>query len=331
MDIITNTLVGIALSRVFFKRRVAYATLGLIVAVNLPDIDVLYSWPGIRYLEFHRGVLHSVWMLPIWALLLAWGLRRLAQWKRRTVPGWGIAFLLGFVGVGAHLLLDWCNAYGVRLLAPFNQHWFALDWLPSYDPWLWLILACFLAFPMLLDLVTAEVGIHQRPAHRVSAAIALVLAAAWIGLRARQHAAAAAILATNDMNEIYEGQKPLTWAAFPVTNSPFSWNAVVSLPRNYLVAEVSSPWDTSQVQVTPVRSYIKPQLNPAVTSAEASRTGQIFLWFARFPYASDQRDANFSIVSMTDMRYAEGYNQPRIHADVTLDSSMKVVGQSFQW
>ncbi|MGH9474826.1 MAG: metal-dependent hydrolase [Terriglobales bacterium] len=331
MDIVTNTLVGIAISRVFFKRRVAYATLGLIVAVNLPDIDILYSWPGIRYLEYHRGALHSVWMLPVWALLVAYGLRRLAQARRRTIPGWGMGFLLGLAGVGAHLLLDWCNPYGVRLLAPLSQRWFALDWLPSYDPWLWLLLAAFLAFPMLLDLVTAEVGIHERPAHRVSAALALVLAVGWIGLRARQHQAATAILASNNLNEIYEDQTPVSWAAFPITNSPFSWNAVVNLPRNYLVAEVSSPWDTSQVQVTPERSYIKPPPNAAVTGAEASPTGRVFLWFARFPYASDQREANLSLVSMTDMRYAEGYRQPQIHADVTLDGAMKVVAQSFHW
>ncbi|MGH9487831.1 MAG: metal-dependent hydrolase [Terriglobales bacterium] len=331
MDIVTNTLVGIALSRVFFKKRVAYATLGMIVACNLPDIDMIYSWPGIRYVEFHRGVLHSLWMLPIWAILVAYGLRRLAQWRKRQVPGWEAGFALGAVGVGAHLLLDCCNAYGVRLLAPFSQHWFALDWLPSYDPWIWLILACFLAAPLLLDLVINEVGSKQRPAHRLSAGIALLLVLGWIGVRARQHQAAASILDTADMQEIYEGQKPTSWAAFPVTNSPFSWDAVVSLPRNYLIASVSTPWDTDQTQVTPLRSYVKAPTTPAIEQADASHTGRIFLAFARFPYTSDQREASRSLVSMTDLRYARGYQQPQLHAEVTLNAAMQVIGQSFQW
>lgn len=331
MDIVTNTLVGIALSRVFFKKRVAYAALGLIMAVNLPDLDVIYSWPGIRYVEFHGGILHSVWVLPLWALLVAYGLRRLAQWRKRPVPGWAAGWALGAVGVGAHLILDWFGSYGVRLLAPFSQHRFALDWLPSYDPWLWLILAAFLGFPMLLDLVTAEVGVQQRSAHRVSALIALVLAAGWIGIRARQHQAATSILNTKDMAEMYESQKPTRWAAFPIGNTPFAWNAVVDLPQNYLIAAVTTPWDTNQTVVKPMRSYIKPPQTPAIARAAASHTGKIFLAFAQFPFASDEQEANLSLISMTDMRYAQGYDQPGLHADITLNDTMKVVRQSFTW
>ncbi|MGH9412581.1 MAG: metal-dependent hydrolase [Terriglobales bacterium] len=331
MDIVTNTLVGIALSRLFFRKRVPYATLGLIVAVNLPDIDVLYSWPGIRYVQFHGGILHSVWMLPVWALLVAYGMRRLAQGRKRPVPGWAAGFALGAIGVGAHLLLDWAGTYGIRFLAPFSQHRFALDWLPSYDPWLWLILAAFLGFPMLLDLVTAEVGVHQRSAHRVSALIALLLCVGWIGLRARQHGTAVSILNTTDMAEMYESQKPLRWAAFPITNTPFSWSGVVDLPQNYLIAGVTTPWDTNQTSVKPFRSYIKPPQDPAITRAEASHTGKIFLAFAQFPFASDQQEANLSVISMTDMRYAQGYQQPELHADVTLNQTMAVVRQAFHW
>ncbi|MGH9465977.1 MAG: metal-dependent hydrolase [Terriglobales bacterium] len=331
MDIVTNTLVGIALSRILFKKRVAYATLGLIVAVNLPDLDVLYSWPGIRYVEFHAGVLHSVWMLPVWAVLIAYGLRRFALWRKKPVPGWGAGIALGALGVAAHLVLDLCGTFGVRLLAPFSQRWFALDWLPSYDPWLWLILAAFLAAPMLLDLVTAEVGVHQRSAHRVSAAIGLILAAAWIGLRARQHQAATSILETKQMAEMYEGQKPTRWAAFPITNTPFSWSAVVDLPNNYLVASVAAPWDTNQTTVRPMRSYLKQPRTPAMADADDSHTGKIFMAFARFPYASDQREASLSLISMTDMRYAQGYQRPSMHADVVLNGGMQVIREDFRW
>src|SRR6185437_11084267 len=140
MDSLTHSLVGVALSRTFFKRRMVYATTAAVVAANLPDLDVVYSWPGIRYLEYHRGLLHSVWMVPVWALLVALGVRWAARRRGLEAPALWMGCALGVVCVGSHVLLDWANAYGVRLLAPFSQRWFALDWLPILDPWIYLIL-----------------------------------------------------------------------------------------------------------------------------------------------------------------------------------------------
>ena len=31
------------------------------------------------------------------------------------------------LGVASHLLLDWTNSYGIRLLFPFSLQWFHLD------------------------------------------------------------------------------------------------------------------------------------------------------------------------------------------------------------
>ncbi|MGH9395164.1 MAG: metal-dependent hydrolase, partial [Terriglobales bacterium] len=206
MDSLTHSLVGVALSRAFFKKRVVFATTAAVIAANLPDLDVLYSWPGIRYLEFHRGLLHSVWMLPVWALLVAFGLRWFAARRGLQRPALGLAFALGAAAVGSHLLLDWTNAYGVRLLAPFSQRWLALDWMPILDPWIWLILLSFLLFPMMLGLITSEVGSKQKDPHRLSAALALLLVVAWVGLRARQHALALEVLNAPGVAGMFDGQ-----------------------------------------------------------------------------------------------------------------------------
>lgn len=331
MDTVTHTLVGVALSRLFFKKRVAYATSAMIVAANLPDLDVVYSWPGIRYLEFHRGILHSAWMVPVWALLVALGLRWWAARKGKRVPALWLGFALGLVGVGSHVFLDWSNAYGERLFAPFSQHWYALDWMPIFDPWVWIILAVFLVFPMLLTMVKDEVGARDKSAHRISAALALVLVAGWIGLRARQHEVALGTLDSTLMTEAYEGQKPITAAVFPISNTPFSWQAVVDLPRNYLVASVSAPWDKTQAEAKPVRSFLKSPTSPEIQTAAATQTAGIFTWFARFPLTSLQEEANLSMVSITDVRFAQGDVLSTLRAQVTLDDSNKVVKQSFRW
>lgn len=330
MDNLTHSLVGIALSRVYFKRRVVFATTAMVVAANLPDLDLLYSWPGIRFLQYHRGILHSVWMLPVWALLVALALRWLAVRRNLAPPALWMGFALGLVGVGSHLLLDWSGSFGVRLLAPFNEHWFALDWAPFFDPWIGLFLAAFLGFPMLLSLISQEVGATRKNPHRLAAVLGLVAVAAWFGLRARQHAAALDLLNQPNVSGLYEGQLPYDWGAFP-SSSPYQWQAVVSLPNNVLVAEVSSPWNEALGHVRLVRNFLRPPQVPAIANAEDTALGRTMLWFARFPFADDQDDGTSSIVTITDMRYAQGPVRPPIRAEIRMDGSLHIVHQSFRW
>ncbi|HVA62292.1 MAG TPA: metal-dependent hydrolase [Terriglobales bacterium] len=331
MDNLTHTLVGVALSRAFFKKRVAYATTALMIAANLPDLDVLYSWPGIRYIEYHRGALHSLVLLPVWALGVALALRWFAARRQQPPPALWMGFLLGLAGVGSHVLLDWSNAYGIRLFAPFSQHWYALDIAPILDPWVWLLLLAFLGFPLLLGLITTEVGVPKKNPHRLSGVLALVLLAAWLGLRARQHAAALEVLNSPDVSRYFNNQLPYDWAAFPISSSPFAWEAVVDLPANYLVADVYSPWNADQAGFALERNYIKPPRTSAIAAAEQTRTGSIFLWFARFPMADEEDQGSDSLAILTDMRFAQGVRRPAPHATVTLDGSLHVVQQRFSW
>lgn len=331
MDTLTHSLVGIALSRVFFKRRVAFATTAMVIACNLPDLDVLYSWPGVRYIEFHRGALHSVWMLPVWGLLVALGLRWVARKKNLPVPPLWMGFALGCAGVGSHLLLDWTNMYGIRLLAPFSQHWFALDWVPILDPWILLILAAFLTGPMMLGLITSEIGAKKKSAHRLSASLALMLVVAWVGVRARQHKEALDILNAPEFSGMYEGQLPYSWSAFPKSSTAFQWQALVDMPRNYLVVDVSAPWDEDFGRARPVRSFIKPPITPAIQAAQRTSTGEAVLDFARYPYSDEEEQGSDAIVSITDMRFAQGPIRPGLHAEIRLNESGRVLSQGLDW
>jgi inner membrane protein len=47
------------------------------VAAAFPDSDILLRLFGsLIYIDLHRGVTHSIILLPLWALLLAWLLSR---------------------------------------------------------------------------------------------------------------------------------------------------------------------------------------------------------------------------------------------------------------
>ncbi|MCI3951479.1 MAG: hydrolase [Burkholderiales bacterium] len=80
MDTLTHALSGALIARATapkpgtpnalpLSRRVG---LGFLAAA-LPDLDVVTSWLSpLSYLYYHRGITHSVLILPLWSLLLAW-------------------------------------------------------------------------------------------------------------------------------------------------------------------------------------------------------------------------------------------------------------------
>ena len=76
----------------------------------------------------------------------------------RSMRGWKVAWGLSIIGVASHLLLDWTNAYGIRLLLPFSSHWFALDLNNIVDLWIWAVLLLAWLGPALGKLVSSEMG-----------------------------------------------------------------------------------------------------------------------------------------------------------------------------
>ncbi len=126
MDNLTHTLTGLMLSRAGLDRLTPRAGAILMLAANTPDIDTVTALGGVyTYLDHHRGFTHGLPVLPLMALLptLAAGL-----WPRRPAGfSWLYAYLLACIGLASHLLMDWTNVYGIRLLAPISGDWFRLS------------------------------------------------------------------------------------------------------------------------------------------------------------------------------------------------------------
>jgi len=153
MDNICHSLVGLALGEAGLARRTRHATATLVLAANLPDVDALLYFAGdpVLSLAHRRGWTHGVVaavVLPLLlATLIAWwdGVRRRRVRRAgRSAPPpatWRDLALLATVGVWSHVLLDWLNSYGVRLLMPLRDDWFYGDGVFIVDPWLWFVLA----------------------------------------------------------------------------------------------------------------------------------------------------------------------------------------------
>lgn len=99
-----------------------------------PDLDVLItsSQDLLLALEFHRHFTHSLFFIPIGALLCG-ALFFLLLGKRWSLP-FSIFCLWSFAGYGSHALLDACTSYGTQLLWPLSNARFAWDTVSVIDP-----------------------------------------------------------------------------------------------------------------------------------------------------------------------------------------------------
>ncbi|TVX86781.1 metal-dependent hydrolase [Paenibacillus agilis] len=141
MDTITHTLFGLSLYAAVDKKRFTTnekraLLLTTVVGSNIPDIDVISQWwdTAGRYQMWHRGITHSVFLVPVWAALLAvvsWLLFRVKDWK---------LFAMGIVAVFIHNTSDLFNAWGTGYLEPFSSIRVTFGTIPIIDFVFWIIM-----------------------------------------------------------------------------------------------------------------------------------------------------------------------------------------------
>jgi inner membrane protein len=298
LDNLTHSLVGLALAYAGAGRRTPYAAATLVLASNAPDIDVVSALQGgsLSYLAAHRGVTHGpvgfvVLGIATATLVTGWAAyRERRRGSSRTAwQGWLPLALLATLAVALHALMDLPTTYGIRILSPLDRTWYALDWMPIIDIYLWAALVGALGagrlFPRarralacaVLVVVAADYGLrgglHQialRQASAESAAGAPGACAAAPTL-VRHPAVIEATLAGPEAC--------IQAAALPTFLSPFTWRAVRQFPNGY---ELSDRRLFDRGAPGPA-VWIPSESNAAVARARSTATGRVFLDFARFP------------------------------------------------
>ena len=125
MDTLTHALSGALLARATAPQREDEKTLPLrrrllvgFLAAAAPDLDFVIAYLGpIEYLYHHRGITHSLILLPLWAILLA---MLCALVWRRDRP-WQAYFGIIGLGLGIHIAGDWITSYGTMMFAPLSD------------------------------------------------------------------------------------------------------------------------------------------------------------------------------------------------------------------
>jgi inner membrane protein len=246
---------------------------------------------------------------------------------RRPVR-WTGAFLAALIAVASHLLLDYTNSYGIRLLLPFSGSWQRLDWTPVVDSWIWIAIAVSFAGPFLARLVTTEIrsGKDKDGTHgRGFAWAALLFLLAYNGGRSVLHARAVDILDAR----VYGGAEPLLVAALPSQN-PLVWRGLAETDEFYAVEELNL---AGQFNPNTGRVFYKPEANPALDAARATNTFRVFLGFCQLPLwrvTAVSDPPNGKQVDVFDLRFGNP-NQPAVRAGALINSGGQVVGTDLQF
>ena len=290
MDNLCHTLVGAAIGEAGLKGRAGYGNAVLIVAANLPDIDVLSFVSDTPFVALRRGWTHGVLaqvLLPvlltglILAIERAWTRGSDAATRARAMP----LLLLCYVGVISHVLLDWLNTYGVRLLMPFSSRWFYGDSVFIIDPWLWLVLG--------VGVLLARRA-RQPSRARIALLVAALYSSAMVG---------SAFSARHDVLADWRrehGRSPNSLMVGPVFLNPLRRAVIVDEGDRYRTATFR--WWPHGV-VYDGRVFPRREDHPAVVRAREHPEVRAILVWARFPYYEVASIQEGTRVTLSDMRF----------------------------
>lgn len=226
MDTLTHALSGALLARATaglekpalpVGRRMA---IGAMVAA-FPDLDVIASWISpLAYLYHHRGVTHSLAMLPLWTILLAWIFALI--W--RNGPGWKTCAPVVALSLAAHIAGDWITTFGTMIFAPFSDYRHGIGTTFIIDLWFSGIIVA----GLLLSLVWRR--------SRLPAVAGLVVLVGYVVLQSLLLQRAV------DFGESYARAEGITQArvtAMPRPVSPFNWMVVVEDEQVYRYSQIN--------------------------------------------------------------------------------------------
>lgn len=318
MDNLSHTLVGLMLARASLNLKIPRAGAMMMIAANLPDIDVVSGLRGsLTYLQYHRGYTHSLGLAPLLALIPP--LIFVLLFRQKISPR---IYLWSLLGVFSHLLLDWTNVYGVRLLLPATDRWLRLDMTDIVDPWILAVLILAVSAPALARLVSSEIGSRSGPGTtRGWAWFALATLLIYEGVRYTAHERALAVMGAYTFNGVIAQR--LT--ALPHRVNPLRWRGVAEsedfaaiVPVN--LAEEFDP-DAGRIEYSATSS-------PALDAARQTPAFEVFAKFSQLPFWKVTPVGDAIRVELIDLRFGTP-RYPGFESIAVVDSAGHVRDSKF--
>lgn len=305
MDNLTHTLTGFVLARTGLSDSTRGATLTLLLASNLPDVDLVTALAGpASYLHHHRDLTHSIVGVPVLALGLAY-----VVWLALRGARFLVLLACALAGVVAHVFMDLWTSYGTRVLSPFDHTWYSWDLVFIVDPLILFMLLAALLVP------------RGRPASPRLAALGLGLVLSYVGARAVLHARA-----LDEAVARVPGGGVVRAAALPYPLEPMRWRILADTGAAYWTGEVRLGRP-----VAPLRRRDKRPEDPLVARVrESSAVASIFLDFSRFPWLEVEETPDGTMVTWRDLRF-ERTGQERFVTRVMVAPDGHIRSEAFRF
>jgi inner membrane protein len=190
-------------------------------AAAFPDSDVIFSsLDPLAYLALHRGITHSIILLPLWSV----GLGYLFSLITRRRYSWRAFVGVCMLAIGIHIAGDLITAFGTMILAPVSM-------------WRAAVSTTFILDPYLTAIIVAGLAASATWKNsRATALAGLAVLAGYVGLQAVLLGRAVAV-GNADITE--QGLHGARAHAIPQPLSPFNWMVVVEQPEGYRVAYIN--------------------------------------------------------------------------------------------
>ena len=290
-------MAGWVLGQAGLKTKTRKGLAALILAANMPDIDVFFGNAPWDPLAIHRGFTHGLVggvlvMPPILAGLLwlldRWQVRRGTEFKSGLPMRFGWLVLLCYLGALTHPLLDMLTTYSVQLLSPFSNLWFHADGLFIIDIWVWLLLAISIGVSKRRE----QKGREWRRLPQVAIAVLL----AYIG---------ANLLVTDRANAAVHRASPRAEAIFASPPPVAFWRRDLVWREGdcYRRSEFSPFAGFAQPRQCQPNNMAEPTVREAIRRDPRLRK---FLKWSILPQADVTRGRCEAKVTIGDARYGEG-------------------------
>ncbi|MCW9023879.1 MAG: metal-dependent hydrolase [Gammaproteobacteria bacterium] len=206
---------GVSASHLTYR---AAILVGLLAAA-FPDADAISGFFGIlAYLNIHRGITHSVVMIPVWAFCLSW----LFSLLFRQRYDWKAFLLPTSLALGVHIIADVITAYGTMIWSPFND--LRASWPVTF------IIDLYFSGIILTALL---LGVIFRKKAPLIGKAGLLILCGYIGFQAvLRHQA----LEIGEQYTQEQGMENVIIEALPQPVSPFNWKLVVTHKDTYHIS-----------------------------------------------------------------------------------------------
>jgi len=328
VDPLTHGLASFALKRAFFPKTERPVLISMLFAGTLVDLDWLSSFFGpSAFLKWNGGPLHSIVASLLLALLIGIAIRAYAKSRGMLLQGmlwWFAPICAALLHVGMDALLS----SRITLFWPVSLMRIALDWLPSFDLWILILIALGILLPELFRLIADEIGAKsKKPRGQGGAIVAFALIAVYVVGRGMLHGSAALMI----MERTFGGESARHGAAFPDATSPFLWHAIVETQSSLHFVQVSTG-PLANFDPESAMHIHKPEASPMLDAAQKTEVAQQFLAVARFPKATVQKETEGYSVALHDLKHdALGQTSHVVDADINLDNTGKVTFAHFEW